>query len=221
MSATKEARKICQERGCQTPWRDVKTKRCYRHRPGQREIPRPPVVCNREGCGNVALRAGRCNTCQYQDYLKLQPDALDQIELALMRWFEATDDGCWIYTHQAMTDDAGYGRFLPDGNWAQVHKWVYMHLAGPVPDGHQLHHECRVRNCARPGHLTPMTPEEHSKVTAAAQEFDSMFPGAKAPGPDRSHTDRERVFAAVYNLPADTTVTEQDLGTLDLSRPGT
>lgn len=212
MSQSKLQRKMCQVRGCQTPWRSAKTQRCYKHRTREPKVPQVPlpVVCTTEGCPNAVLKRGRCNTCQYEQYLQLQQEALDMIEMGLLPWIFPGEDGCWLYENEPMKDPAGYGKFLPDGRWAQVHKWLYMHLVGPVPDGYQLHHSCTVRNCCRPGHLEPVTPEDHVKLTAADVAFRAMFPDEKITGPDRSYTDRERRFAAVYALPADTILTASD-----------
>lgn len=217
MSQSKLERKLCQERGCNTPWRIAKTQRCHKHRAREPKPPQPPlpVVCTTDDCPNPVLKRGRCNSCQYEQYLQLQPEALSMIEAGLMPWIVPSEDGCWLYENEPMRDRAGYGKFLPDGRWAQVHKWLFMHLAGPVPDGYQLHHSCTVRNCCRPGHLMPVTPEEHAKLTAADMAFRAMYPDEKIVGPDRSHTDRERRFALVWALPADTILTASDFDQLD------
>jgi hypothetical protein len=78
---------------------------------------------------------------------------------------------------------------------------MYMHLVGPIPNAYELNHECNNPCCARPGHLTPMTKAEHAQVTAARAKFGRMFPGMTILGPDRSHSDRERMFAQMYALP--------------------
>lgn len=224
MTRSKVSRKLCQERGCCTPWRNAAEKRCHRHRP--REVAEVvevlPVVCTAGetvgDCPNAVLKRGRCNSHQYEQYLALQPEALDMVEAGLMHWIVPGEDGCWLYENHPMRDHGGYGKFLPDGRWALVHKWLYMHLVGPVPNGHQLHHGCTVRNCCRPGHLQPVTPGEHAKLTTTDMAFRAMFPDEKITGSDRSHTDRERMFALVWGLPADTILTSADLDGLQLDQ---
>jgi hypothetical protein len=205
MTKSKAERKLCQVRGCQTPWRDAVAMRCYKHRYQAEAVtmrPAPPS-CSTQGCLNPVLKPGRCNDHQYEQYKDLQPEALAMIELGLMQWIAPSADGCWLYENRTMTDKGGYGRFLPDGRWAQVHKWLYMHLVGAVPNGYQMHHSCTIRNCCRPGHLMPLTPEEHAKQTATDMAFRAMFPEERIIGPDRSHSDRERMFARFYSLPED------------------
>lgn len=81
------------------------------------------------------------------------------------------------------------------------HRWLYMHLVGAIPDGHQMHHECRVPPCVRPGHLTPLTPDHHRQVTAVTSFVTQELPFGTVVGPDVSHSERERAFGQKYELP--------------------
>lgn len=42
------------------------------------------------------------------------------------------------------------------GRMVLVHRWSYTHLVGEIPEGRQLDHLCRVRNCVNPAHLEPV-----------------------------------------------------------------
>ena len=70
-------------------------------------------------------------------------------------------DDCWIWT--AETSRGGYGRFAAgsrsDGTRrsVQAHRYAYELLVGPIPEGLELDHLCRVRNCVNPAHLEPVT----------------------------------------------------------------
>lgn len=65
-------------------------------------------------------------------------------------------NGCWLWTGSLDTD--GYANSRNDG---LVHRAVYRELIGPIPDGHELDHLCRVRNCVNPEHLEPVTHREN------------------------------------------------------------
>ncbi len=42
-----------------------------------------------------------------------------------------------------------------------VHRYVYELLVGPIPDGFDIDHLCRVRNCVNPEHLEAVTHREN------------------------------------------------------------
>lgn len=63
--------------------------------------------------------------------------------------------GCVLWTGAQTT---GYGRIHVDGRQRTVHVVMWEMFEGPVPEGLQLDHLCRVRNCANLTHLEPVTP---------------------------------------------------------------
>lgn len=67
---------------------------------------------------------------------------------------------CWLWTKGKTAN--GYGRFgvtSKDKRLAHIFAWTT--LVGPVPEGLQLDHLCRVRLCVNPDHLEPVTPQEN------------------------------------------------------------
>ncbi len=71
------------------------------------------------------------------------------------------EDGCWVWI--AGTFPTGYGRFFVGGVRRRAHRIAYEALVGPVPDGLELDHLCRVRNCVNPAHLEPVTHAENMR----------------------------------------------------------
>lgn len=66
---------------------------------------------------------------------------------------------CWIW-RGAKTK--GYGVTSHDGNsHAYVHRVLYMEHNGPIPDGLELDHLCRVPACVNPDHLEAVTHREN------------------------------------------------------------
>lgn len=64
--------------------------------------------------------------------------------------------GCWLWT--AYTHPTGYGRIaIGGGHTRNAHQVAYQLLVGPVADGLELDHLCRVRRCINPAHLEPVT----------------------------------------------------------------
>lgn len=64
-------------------------------------------------------------------------------------------DECWLWT--AGLNDSGYGKFRYRGRAERAHRVAYELMIGPIPDGLQLDHLCRVRRCVNPYHLDPVT----------------------------------------------------------------
>lgn len=70
---------------------------------------------------------------------------------------------CWIW--QRYKNNLGYGMATIDIDGVptthQAHRLVYERHKGPVPEGLQLDHLCRVPSCVNPAHLEPVTPAEN------------------------------------------------------------
>lgn len=69
-------------------------------------------------------------------------------------------DECWLWI--GAVQSSGYGSF--QGQLA--HRFAHELLVGPIPDGHQVDHLCRVRLCVNPDHLEAVTAEENVRRTA-------------------------------------------------------
>lgn len=69
------------------------------------------------------------------------------------------NSGCWLWLGHLKGN--GYGTLaVKDGEeWRTQHAHIasYETFVGPVPDGHDLDHKCRLRCCINPGHLEPVT----------------------------------------------------------------
>lgn len=76
---------------------------------------------------------------------------------------------CWIWTG-ARHRHSGYGYFgVAKGDIRVAHRVVYEILVGPIPDGLDLDHLCRVTSCCNPSHLEPVTGAENVRRAYAAK----------------------------------------------------
>jgi hypothetical protein len=74
---------------------------------------------------------------------------------AVINW----ETGCWEWTASKTGD--GYGKLGVNGKTRDAHAVAYELIEGPVPDGLELDHTCRVRRCINPAHLEPVTHREN------------------------------------------------------------
>lgn len=80
------------------------------------------------------------------------------------------ETGCWEWT--GTRNPKGYGMLRTGGRRRQlVHRVSYEMTYGPIPEGLQIDHLCRVRNCLNPAHLEAVTNQVNTlrgeTVTAA------------------------------------------------------
>lgn len=69
-----------------------------------------------------------------------------------------TED-CWYWV--GALNAYGYGVFTLRGQPWMAHRYFYEHLVGPIPEGLDIDHLCRVRACVNPAHLEPVTRREN------------------------------------------------------------
>lgn len=71
-------------------------------------------------------------------------------------WSKATPgEDCWLWT--GCLGGHGYGTLWMNGATRYAHRLIYEALVGPIPEGLELDHLCRVRHCVNPAHLEPVT----------------------------------------------------------------
>lgn len=71
--------------------------------------------------------------------------------------------GDWIWT--GATTRAGYGYLQVEGRRLLVHRVAWRHFEGPIPPGHDVHHDeasgCRSKACLCPDHLLSLPNRLH------------------------------------------------------------
>jgi hypothetical protein len=125
--------------------------------------------CSIPGCTDQARSRGWCPK-HYARWLRRGGDpaisATNQGMPEVARFWSKVDKSgdCWLWT--GSTARGGYPGFfvMRDGIERNVmaHRYAYELLVGPIPDGLQLDHLCRIRHCVNPTHLEPVTPRENT-----------------------------------------------------------
>lgn len=97
--------------------------------------------------------------------MNLAPPFDDVTLESLRRRATVTPRGCWV----GVGSDIGHGyhqlhRRRGDRRWVQyVHRLAYQLAHGPIPEGYEVDHLCRVPACCNPEHLEAVTPEENKR----------------------------------------------------------
>ena len=83
-------------------------------------------------------------------------------ERFLARMNVDTETGCWLWTGRLSSHGYGECRIKRNGKPIRfAHRVAYYLFVGPIPEGLQLDHLCRVRHCVNPEHLEPVTSREN------------------------------------------------------------
>jgi hypothetical protein len=69
------------------------------------------------------------------------------------------EDGCWIWPGDKNT--GGYGKVKFNTVTSRVHRVVYEHFFGKIPEGLQTDHLCKNILCANPWHLELVSAREN------------------------------------------------------------
>lgn len=79
---------------------------------------------------------------------------LAQFTNAASRFWSKTipgKNGCILWVGR--TNGDGYGQFDVNGRTIGAHRYAFELKYGPVPEGKQIDHLCRVRHCVNPEHM--------------------------------------------------------------------
>lgn len=75
-------------------------------------------------------------------------------------WSKVDASGdCWLWLGSITAN--GYGQTSVGGRRQAAHRYAYEQTVGPIPNGLQLDHLCRVHACVNPDHLEPVTNREN------------------------------------------------------------
>jgi len=130
----------------------------------------PPDTCTLDGCESDHYANGWCQL-HYMRWWRTGTTETAAKRTPEQRFWDRVDkDGplptwapflgsCWLWT--AGKFPAGYGCLGVGGKSVLTHRFSYELLVGPIPEGLEIDHLCRVRACCNPSHLEPVTSAEN------------------------------------------------------------
>lgn len=78
---------------------------------------------------------------------------------------------CWIWTGKTTRDPYGQATHTVNGHRPYAHRATFEATNGPVPDGFELDHLCRVTICCNPTHLEAVTHAENVRRSRAGELY--------------------------------------------------
>jgi len=67
-------------------------------------------------------------------------------------------NGCWVWTGCI---GHGYGQIRQNKKLYQAHRVSWEWAVGPIPNGMEIDHRCRVKQCVNPDHLRVVTHKQN------------------------------------------------------------
>src|ERR1035441_8724960 len=134
-------------------------------------------TCSIEGCKKPHKARGWCSR-HYRCWWESGDPRRGDMTPGERVWLKVNKDGpvpahrpdlgpCWPWT--GCTSPSGYGTIGVRYKVRRAHVVAYEQLVGPVPDGLELDHLCRVRACCNPAHMEPVTHAENMRRGVAGK----------------------------------------------------
>jgi len=94
--------------------------------------------------------------CAYESFRRrAAAQRLTMIGELWLRIEPEPNSGCWLFVGSQTSD--GYGELKIARRPHYAHRLAYEAYRGPIPDGLEIDHLCRVRCCVNPWHLEVVT----------------------------------------------------------------
>lgn len=120
------------------------------------------------GCGNPAPISPV--TSRYHGWVKDQPKRFisghnSTIRVITYADYSERDTGfstpCWLWSKPLEYN--GYGKVMVRKRRVWAHRAMWEQTNGPIPEGLELDHLCRIPSCVRPDHLEAVTHQENMR----------------------------------------------------------
>lgn len=118
--------------------------------------------CEIAGCSKPHVARGWCRAHYSQWHRLGHPlgsSAATPKERITRRILIDETSGCWLWNGTLSASPRSSGYALVNREYA--HRVSYEVFVGPIPEGLEIDHLCRIRHCVNPDHLEPVTRREN------------------------------------------------------------
>lgn len=136
-----------------------------------------PKICSIPECGKPGRKRTWCNS-HYMNWFR-HGDPLTSTRTPSPEedfWDRVQKTGtCWLWT--GTINDSGYGIFSVRNNRLRAHRFSWELHESAIPEGMQVDHRCRNRQCVNPDHLRVVSNKQNSEHVAGWARSSSNFRG--------------------------------------------
>lgn len=139
-----------------------------------------PKICSIPECENKSLARGWCSR-HWQRWKrhgsptagqKDRPNATPEERF----WASLNKTAsCWKWSEAL--NDHGYGIIVIHGKQIRAHRFAWELLVGEIPEGMQIDHRCRHRECVNPKHLRLATNKQNAEHVSTYSNNTSGYRG--------------------------------------------
>lgn len=136
-----------------------------------------PKICSIPECEKPGRKRGWCNSHYMNWFRHGDPLTVASVISPEERFWASVDKSgrCWKWTEAL--NDSGYGIIRIGKKSVRAHRFAWELLVGVIPEGMQIDHRCRHRECVRPEHLRVVTNKQNQEHISKRKTNTSGYRG--------------------------------------------
>lgn len=122
-----------------------------------------PKTCSIPECEKPSRKRTWCNSHYMNWFRHGDPLTVAHVASPEERFWASVDTSgsCWKWTEDI--NDSGYGIIRIGKKSVRAHRFAWELLVDEIPEGMQIDHRCRHRECVRPEHLRVVTNKQNQE----------------------------------------------------------
>lgn len=136
-----------------------------------------PKICSIPECEKTRRKREWCNSHYMNWFRHGDPLTVARVVSPEERFWASVDKTgrCWKWTE--LLNDSGYGIIRIGKKSVRAHRFAWELLVGEIPEGMQIDHRCRHRECVNPKHLRLATNKQNAEHVTARSNNTSGYRG--------------------------------------------